>query len=165
MRVRNEIIFGVIQVLSIKSVGLFLIYCNVVVTVKGKKNVTVCSDFSTLQSPSLSARKWDLLGTHSPLRADGIVSVTLFESRHEGTVPVTYDNECPEFQTVCPGFCAHLLFSYSSYRLQSPWSEPHSSPESYSSYRLQWRGDEREKWQTIDFLVIIFASLMKFPSI
>ena len=102
--------FGVIQVLSIKSVGLFLIYCNVVVTVKGKKNVTVCSDFSTLQSPSLSARKWDLLGTHSPLRADGIVSVTLFESRHEGTVPVTYDNECPEFQTVCPGFCAHLHF-------------------------------------------------------
>ena len=43
--------FGVIQVLSIKSVGLFLIYYNVVVTVKGKKSVTVCSDFSTLQSP------------------------------------------------------------------------------------------------------------------
>ena len=30
---------------------------------------------------------WDLLGTCTPLRADGIVSVTLFESRHKGTAP------------------------------------------------------------------------------
>ena len=76
--------FGVVQVLSIKSVGLFLIYCNVVVTVKGKKSVTVCSDFSTLQphpcppeNGTYLGLTWDLLGTHTPLRADGIVSVTL----------------------------------------------------------------------------------------
>ena len=64
---------------------------------------------SSLQPPILVCQKmgltWDLLGTylgltwdslgthlgltwiHIPLRADGIVSVTLFESRHKGSSP------------------------------------------------------------------------------